>query len=442
MKHPRAELKFLIAKTENIYYKQNQKLFDELLELVMHNQASYSRKLNANGRKRELGVIPPYKHLKQWIDDCLPLLKDPFYNMPTKVYWILNGLVSFPICPSCHSDENFKKKNVGLFGYRICCCIQCLGKYEKHRQKQMATAKRHSEEDPLYYQKIAAKSISTKFAKNGGKYFSDKSIQQMKDTFAQLVEENPNFWIDRDQKTKATKVANGYDPNWNNSQQIAETRLKNNNGVWETEEQKRQKAETSIKKYGFKSPNSSPVVKQHKKESCLKKFGKEVFFQTDEFKDYMKQINEIRKQKELATKRKNKSFRISKPEEEAYYWLLFAFPQLQRQYTSLEYPFVADFFDPRQPFVRFEFQGSWTHGKHPFNPNSTADIAVVNKWKERRTKYYQNAIDTWTRRDPIKRKTAQENGITLIEFWSLEEVRVFVFETLMKVAFQKCISEE
>ena len=46
--------------------------------------------------------------------------------------------------------------------------------------------------------------------------------------------------------------------------------------------------------------------------------------------------------------------------------------------------------------------------------------------QEKGSEYYRVAIDVWTRRDPAKREVAKKNGIQLIEFWNLEEVRSFV----------------
>ena len=35
---------------------------------------------------------------------------------------------------------------------------------------------------------------------------------------------------------------------------------------------------------------------------------------------------------------------------------------------------------------------------------------------------YENAIIVWTQKDPLKRETAKDNNINLIEFWNLQEV--------------------
>lgn len=68
-----------------------------------------------------------------------------------------------------------------------------------------------------------------------------------------------------------------------------------------------------------------------------------------------------------------------------------------------------------------EYQGNWTHGKHPFDSNSIEDVIIVEEWNKKATHYYESAIDVWTKRDPLKRKTAKDNNLNWIEFFSMEE---------------------
>jgi hypothetical protein len=74
-----------------------------------------------------------------------------------------------------------------------------------------------------------------------------------------------------------------------------------------------------------------------------------------------------------------------------------------------------------------ELQGSWTHGAAPFNSNDPKHILKLKHWQEKsqNSKFYENAIKTWTIRDPLKRKMAKENGIKFIE--------VFDFKNFSKI---------
>ena len=66
--------------------------------------------------------------------------------------------------------------------------------------------------------------------------------------------------------------------------------------------------------------------------------------------------------------------------------------------------------------------GSWTHGQHAFNEKNQDDIQILEKWKSKNSKYYNNAINTWTKRDVAKRKVAKQNNLNYIELWNIEEV--------------------
>lgn len=73
----------------------------------------------------------------------------------------------------------------------------------------------------------------------------------------------------------------------------------------------------------------------------------------------------------------------------------------------------------------FEYNGSWTHGGHPYDPNSPEDTARLREWKDKGTKYYDNAVETWTVRDPRKRAVAAASGVKLVEFWNYADVEKY-----------------
>ena len=65
-----------------------------------------------------------------------------------------------------------------------------------------------------------------------------------------------------------------------------------------------------------------------------------------------------------------------------------------------------------------EVKGLWG-----LNENNIEDINIVEKWKTKNTKYYNNAINTWTNRDVIKRSLAKENKLKYIEVWNIDELK-------------------
>ena len=126
-----------------------------------------------------------------------------------------------------------------------------------------------------------------------------------------------------------------------------------------------------------------------------------------------------------STKKKNNSYNISKTEEICFNILKEVFPNIIRQYRSEKYPFNCDFYIPEKDLY-IEFNGTWTHGKHPFDSTDKNDIDLVEIWKSKNTKFYQNAIETWTKRDVLKRETAKNNNVNFIEFWNLDEVKKWI----------------
>ena len=135
-------------------------------------------------------------------------------------------------------------------------------------------------------------------------------------------------------------------------------------------------------------------------------------------------------EKQFETKKQNNSFNTSKPEEEIYNKLILKFNNVIRQHKTEEYPFHSDFYIPELDLY-IEYQGQWTHGGQPFDENNKLHLNKLNEWSEKsiKSKFYKNAIETWTIRDPLKRKTAKENNLNWIEFFTLDEFNKW-FESL------------
>ena len=181
-----------------------------------------------------------------------------------------------------------------------------------------------------------------------------------------------------------------------------------------TDEMKNKSKETCLKKYGVEYSWQADEIKKHSKETCLKRYGVEIPMQSKEKKDKLN-----------ASKLINHSFSTSKPEEECFNMLTEKFTNVKRQYNSKLYPFNCDFYIPKLDLY-IEYQGSWTHGNHPFDKTNTSDINILNIWKNKNTDYYNNAINIWTIKDPLKRKTAKTNNINLLEIWSLDEMKKWI----------------
>ena len=179
--------------------------------------------------------------------------------------------------------------------------------------------------------------------------------------------------------------------------------------------------QTNLKKYGadFYSQSETyketlPEILNKTKETNLKKYGADFYSQSETYKETLPEIQK----KIYRIKKKNNSFNTSAPEKKLLKILQnkFGTPDIEYQYRSFKYPFVCDFYI-KSLDLYIELQGSWTHGSEPYNPENPEHIKKLNEWQEKSqtSQFYRNAIDVWTVRDPLKRLTAINNGIKLIE---------------------------
>lgn len=207
--------------------------------------------------------------------------------------------------------------------------------------------------------------------------------------------------------------------------------------------------ETCIKKYGVDNPNKNIDIKNKSKETCIKRYGVDNYAKTKECSNKIRQtcierygvdnIFKTKKSKEnfrnyktvekiICTKKRNNTFNTSKLEEILYQYIKEKFPSVKRQYKDKEkYPWCCDFYIPELNLF-LELNGTWTHGKHPFDTTSIQDQIILERWKEKSKKhpFYNNAIETWTKRDVNKRNKAKENNLNYKEVWTLEEGKEFI----------------
>lgn len=91
------------------------------------------------------------------------------------------------------------------------------------------------------------------------------------------------------------------------------------------------------------------------------------------------------KKKEYATKRKNKTFNSSKPEDKLYEELVTRYGKddVVRQYIDRErYPFPCDFYIKSQDLF-IEYNGTFEHGDKPFDPQSATDCEFAEKIRQK-----------------------------------------------------------
>ena len=171
---------------------------------------------------------------------------------------------------------------------------------------------------------------------------------------------------------------------------------------------------TNIKKYGYTCPLLNEKVKLKSYQTMIQKYDYIYPIQNEKLK-------EIILNKSYNTKLKNKSFNKSKDEEEIFNLLKEKYPNTLRQYKSELYPWNCDFYIPEID-TYIEYQGHWTHGKGlchcPYDYNNKEHIQLVKLWEEKK---FIKPLYVWTILDPLKRKTAKENNLNWLEFFTVDD---------------------
>ena len=171
---------------------------------------------------------------------------------------------------------------------------------------------------------------------------------------------------------------------------------------------------TSRKRCGKDHSMQTEEGKTRYKETCLRLYGENWYSKTDEYKNQYKEIQE----KINKTKKENNTFSSSSIEQKIKTYFLSHKINFIKDYTSTLYPFNCDFYLPDYDLY-IEIQGTWTHGGHPYDENNNSDIKRLNIWRLKESKYYDNAIETWTIRDVKKRNIAKKNNLKYIEIFSV-----------------------
>ena len=187
---------------------------------------------------------------------------------------------------------------------------------------------------------------------------------------------------------------------------------------WKSEESKEKSRQTCLKKYGVEYSFQSKNNKEKSKQTWLKKYGVDHPLKSrlvQQSFDHKSQVENM-----INTKYINHTHNTSKPENKLYEYLSSICKVLRNWNKDKRYPYMVDFYLPDfDLFIECNFH--WTHGGHPYNENSKEDKQKLDQWKSKHTKYYDNAINTWTKRDIKKRNQAKKNNLFYVELWNYEE---------------------
>lgn len=338
-----------------------------------------------------------------------------------------------PVCKWCGGHVSFNGYHKGSMHYSACCCSSCHAKYTKDKR------------------------FETNIKKYGRKNFG--SAEKVKEYWIN------NYGVDNPAKTDFVKRKmretnlRKYGFNCSSKSEIVKEKSKQTclkrYGVeypGQIEEAKEKSKKTCLEKYGseyyigskdclektieFSKQNynvdwftKSEKIKNKAKETMLRRYGVEYSMQIPKNKEYMSYLMSSYEMQERRynTMKRNHTFNSSSTEEELFLYIKSRFPTVVRQYKDKNrYPYFCDFYIPELDYF-IELQGYYTHGKHPFNPNSNEDLQLIEYYKK---KYGEDCqpITIWSIKDVEKRDCAKRNHLNFKEVWSLEDGKNFVNE--------------
>ena len=298
------------------------------------------------------------------------------------------------LCPVCNNITKFSSI---YNGYNKYCSRACLNKSSTH-----------------------TKSVkNTKLIRYGNPYYTNPSkISQslLSRTLEQKEESN--------KKDKLTRLMRYGNENYNNSTKYKETCMRKYGATSPFQNKKIIKKIND--KWNSKSKEEQQLIITKRKNTINAKSIEEKKLIGQKHRDAWfsksKEEQELIKTKSNNTKKKNHSFKQSNLENTCYLILKKIFKNVERSYKSNVYPFNCDFYIPNLDLY-IECNFHWTHGGCLYNSRTKHCKEQLNLWKEKSftSKYFNNAIYTWTIRDVNKYKIALQNKLNYKVFYTKDE---------------------
>ena len=329
-------------------------------------------------------------------------------SLKETVYRINFGYDVRPVCENCGKPTKFLGKPSRM--WKTYCSNQCRYSLNRLNKYKQTCLEKYGVEYAQQSNKVKDKAKQTCLEKYGVEHYTnrEKSKQTCLEKYGVEFSSQADVVKEKIKQTCLEKYG-----------------VTNGGGSKESLEKIKQ---TCLERYGVDCSFKIDSVQEKIKQTCLKKYGVYSYSKTEEYSDYMSKLMSSKEMQDKIneTKRKNHTFNTSKIENKLYKEIKLIFPSVIAQYNKDDrYPWNCDFYIPELDMF-IEFQGSWTHGKHPFDYNSEEDQEILKKWKIKNTKYYNNAIHTWIDRDQKKRETAKKNNLNYIELFNKEDIQLFL----------------
>lgn len=321
------------------------------------------RKLNAN-----LVTDEEKNYLKnRYIDS---------YSLSESLYRIKYNIVEVPKCPVCGKKIKYNDR---IRKYTKYCSISCSAKDEQN----ILNRKKAIYDKYGCYAVMKVKNIADK-VKEAWKLKSKEEILIIKE------------------KIKETSIQRHGIDNWCGQ--------KKNSQHW------KEKTKSQIKE-----------ITKKRRKACLKHYGVDNYAKTQEWKNHASNISSTVHAKAYVTMKKTHSYLggTSKAEKKALEMLKQIYPDIIHQYRdNARYQWNCDFYVPSKDLF-IEYQGYYTHGKHPYNKDDEEDRKELERLKHKYGSDSQ-AVTIWSIKDVEKRETAKKNNLNYIEFFTLKEVEKYI----------------
>lgn len=336
-----------------------------------------------------------------------------------------------PVCKFCGGHVSFNGYHKGSMHYSACCCSSCHAKYTKDKRFE-TNIKKYGRKNFGSAEKVKEYWINHYGVDNPAKV--DFVKRKMKETNLKKYGFNcpPKSEVVKE-KTKQTCLKR-YGVEYTG--QIEEAKEKSKKTCLEkygseyyigSKDCLEKTIEFSKQNYNVDWFTKSEEIKNKAKETMLKRYGVEYSMQIPKNKEYMSYLMSSYEMQERRynTMKRNHTFNSSSTEEEFFLYIKSRFPKVIRQYKDKNrYPYFCDFYIPELDYF-IELQGYYTHGNHPFDPNSNEDLQLIEYYKK---KYGEDCqpITIWSIKDVEKRNCAKRNNLNFKEVWSLEDGKNFV----------------
>ena len=387
-------------------------VFNKLIDFICTKNGSYRKK-----KENEIQTILTTKEI-----DLLNKSYKNAKSLKEKIYLYRHGLTDVPICKECG-------KYLKFFGnYGIFCSVKCARNNTEVQEKYKKTClRKYGTDNPSKNKTIKDKKINTHIKNYGTKNnFCDPKIKNK-------IKQTNQIKYGVDYPLESKKIHD---------------KIKQTNQIkygvdylLESKEIHEKIKQTNLDKYGVDNLIKNKEFNKYLHEIIRKKYGgcgfgsevlKSKIYETfyNKYGTYNIMDNKEILNKIFNSRKQNHTLNTSKFEELMYHLIKEKFPNVKRQYKDKKrYPWHCDFYIPELDYF-IEIHGHWSHGKHPFDPNSNEDQILLEKWKKKYNNgehpYYERAITGWTIGDVMKRNRAKKENLNFKEIWNLEDGENFI----------------